>query len=103
MKVGGVLITLSEGLLGVGASLVAQSVKNLFAVQETRVRSLGRENPLEKDGDLQPTPLFLPGKSHGQRNLVGCSPWYCKKLGRTEQLTLHFTTMGDMCVCAKTL
>ena len=97
------LITLSEGLRGVGASLVAQSAKNLFAVQGTRVRSLGRENPLEKDGDLQPTPLFLPRKSHGQRNLVGCSPWDCKKLGRTEQPTLHFTTVGDMCVCAKSL
>ena len=26
---------------------------------------------------------FLPGKSHGQRSLVGCSPWGCKELGRT--------------------
>ena len=25
----------------------------------------------------QPTPVFLPGKSHGQRSLVGCSPWGC--------------------------
>ena len=32
-----------------GASLVAQKVKNLPAIQETRVRSLGREVPLEKD------------------------------------------------------
>ena len=37
-----------RGLLGVGASLVAQSVKNLFAVQETWVRSLVWEDPLEK-------------------------------------------------------
>ena len=27
----------------------------------------------------QPTALFLPGKSHGQRNLVGYSPWDCKR------------------------
>ena len=31
----------------------------------------------------QPTPVFLPGKSHGQRGLVGYSPWYCKELDTT--------------------
>ena len=51
------------------ASQVAQSVKNLPAIQETWVQSQGREVPLE----WQPTPVFLPGKSHGQRNLVGYS------------------------------
>ena len=34
----------------------------------------------------QPTPVFLPGKSHGQRNLVGYSPWGCKESDTTEQL-----------------
>ena len=34
----------------------------------------------------QPTPVLLPGKSHGQRSLVGCSPWGRKELGTTEQL-----------------
>ena len=29
----------------------------------------------------QPTPVFLPGKSHGQRSLVGYSPWDCKRVG----------------------
>ena len=32
----------------------------------------------------QPTPVFLPGESHGQRNLVGYSPWGCKELDMTE-------------------
>ena len=32
----------------------------------------------------QPTPVFLPGKSHGQRNLEGYSPWSCKELHMTE-------------------
>ena len=32
-------------------------------------------------------PVFLPGKSHGQRSLVGYSPWGCKELDTTEQLT----------------
>ena len=31
----------------------------------------------------QPTPVFLPGKSHGRRRLEGCSPWGCKKLDIT--------------------
>ena len=33
----------------------------------------------------QPTPVFLPAKSHGQRSLVGYSPWGCKELDATEQ------------------
>ena len=36
----------------------------------------------------QPTPAFLPGKSHGQRSLVGYSPWSHKESDMTEQLTL---------------
>jgi len=32
----------------------------------------------------QPTPVLLPGKSHGQRNLVGYSPWGCKESDTTE-------------------
>ena len=38
-----------------------------------------------------PTPVLLPGKSHGQRNLVGCSPWGCKESDTTEQLHFHFS------------
>ena len=58
------------------------AVKNLPAMQDTRAQSLGREDPLEKG--WQPTPVFLPGKSHGQRNLVGYSPEGCKELDVTE-------------------
>ena len=46
-------------------------VKRLSAMWETWVRSLGREAPLEKE--MQPTPVLLPGKSHGLRSLVGYS------------------------------
>ena len=35
----------------------------------------------------QPTSVFLPGKFHGQRSLVGYSPWGCNKLDMTEQLS----------------
>ena len=34
----------------------------------------------------QPTPVLLPGNSHGWRSLVGCSPWGCKELDMTERL-----------------
>ena len=33
-----------------------------------------------------PTPVLLPGKSHGRRSLVGCSPWGCEELDTTEWL-----------------
>ena len=59
------------------ASLVAQMVKNLPARQETWVWSLGQEDLLEK-GWL-PIPIFLSGEFHGQRNLMGYSPWGHKK------------------------
>ena len=36
-----------------------------------------------------PTPVFLPGKSHGQRSLAGCSPWGHKEPDMTDQLSTH--------------
>ena len=38
-----------------------------------------------------PTPVLLPGKSHGWRRLVGCSPWSRKELDSTERLHFHFS------------
>ena len=64
------------------ASLVAQRIKRLPAMQETRVRSLGRENPLEKE--MATTPVFLPEKSQGQRSLVVYIPWGWKGSDMTE-------------------
>ena len=37
----------------------------------------------------QPTPVFLPEKPHGQRSLVGCSPWGRKELQMTEHLSTN--------------
>ena len=37
----------------------------------------------------QPIPVFLPRESHGQKNLVGYSPWSRKELDTTEQLSTH--------------
>ena len=38
-----------------------------------------------------PTPVLLPGKSHGWRSLVGCSPWGCEESDTTEWLHFHFS------------
>ena len=35
------------------------------------------------------SPILLPGESHGQRSLAGCSPWGRKESDTTEQLTMH--------------
>ena len=37
-----------------------------------------------------PTPVLLPGKSHGWRSLVGCSPWGHEESDMTERLHFHF-------------
>ena len=64
------------------ASLMAQMVKNLPTMQETQVRSLGWEDPLEKG--MATHSSILAGESHGQSSLVGYSPWSCKESGTTE-------------------
>ena len=40
---------------------------------------------------MAPTPVLLPGKSHGRRSLVGCSPWGLEESDTTEQLHFHFS------------
>ena len=46
----------------------------------------------------QPTPVFLPGEFHGQRSLVGYSPWGCKRAGHdwmTKQQTIHLSELFE--------
>ena len=72
-------------------------VKNLSAtqeMQEIRVWSLGQEDPLEEE--MQPTPVFLPGESHGQRSLVGYSPWDHKELDMTEHTVRYIFYMSSI-------
>ena len=69
--------------------LVVQMVKNLPAMQETWVWSLGQKETLEKE--MATHSSILAGESHGQRSLAGYSPWGCKESDTTERLTLsHF-------------
>ena len=62
--------------------LVAQIVKNLPAMQETQVQSLGQKDPLEKDTATHSS--ILAGESNGERSLAGYSPWDRKELDATE-------------------
>ena len=57
-------------------------------MRETWVQSLGKEDPLE----WQPTPVFLPGESHGRRSPVCYSPQGRKESDTTERL--HLQTSG---------
>ena len=65
-------------------------VKNLPAMKETGDWSVGWEDPWRRE--WLASPVFLPGEFHGQRSLVGYSPWGGKELDTIEQLTLslHF-------------
>ena len=70
-------------VMDIWASPVVHTVKSLPTMQETRFDLWGRKPHLEK----QSTPLFL----HGQRSLVGYSPWGHKESATTEQLTVSLS------------
>ena len=67
-----------------GTSLAAKMVKNLPAIHETWVHPWVTKIPWRRK--WQPTAVFLPGEFHGQRSLVGYSPWGHKELD-TERLS----------------
>ena len=77
-------------------SLVAQMVKRLPTMRETRVRSLGQEDLLEKAMATHSSTLAL--KSQGWRSLVGYSPRGHRESDTTEQL--HFHSVSSSCFCA---
>ena len=78
------------GLIGsveeeTGASLVAQTVKQLPVMQETWVQSLGQEDPLEKE--MATHSSILAWKFHGWRSLIGYSPWVAKSRTQLSNFT----------------
>ena len=71
-----------------GASLMAQPVNNPPEMSVAWVQSLGWEDSLEK-GLAYPLQYSVHrGKSHGDRSLLGYSPWSHRELDMTERLTL---------------
>jgi len=76
------------------ASLVAQMVKNLPAIQNTWVRSLDWDYPLEKG--MATHSSILAWRIHPMdRSLAGHSPWGCKESDTTERLYFHFSFNGS--------
>ena len=69
-------------LYAIIVSLVAQSVESAHSVEDPGVQSPGQEDPLEKE--VATPGVFLPGRFHGQRNLVGYRPWGHKESDMTE-------------------
>ena len=74
-------------------SLVAQRLKRLPTMRETRVQSLGREDPLEKE---MATHSSILGESPGRRSLVGYSPWGLRESDTTERF--HFSVVRELSV-----
>ena len=65
-------------------------------IQKTKIMASGSIISWEIDGETQrrqwqPTQALLPGKSHGSRSLVGCSPWGHEESDTTERLHFHFS------------
>ena len=46
---------------------------------------------IKQRGQWQPTPVLLPGRAHGRRSLVGCSPWGSEESDTTERLDFDFS------------
>ena len=64
--------------------LIAHTVKNLV-MQETWIRSLGQEDPLEKG--MATHSSMLTWRIYGRSSLAGYSPWACKQSDMTERLS----------------
>ena len=71
------------------ASLVAQMVTSLPAMQDMWVQSLGQEDSLNKK--ITTNSSILAGNFHGQRGLAGYSPWGHKESDTTDRLIFEYS------------
>ena len=79
-----------QSMLHHEASLMAQMGKNLPAMQEIQIQSLGWEDPLKEE--MATHSSILPGEFHRQ-SMVGYSPWGCKELDTTEWESIHLNNL----------
>ena len=87
----GIVLPLDMPFLGFPGGSV---VKNPPA-EAQNTDSIPRSSKMPWRRKWQPTPVFLPAKSHGQKSLVGYSPWGCKSVGhdlvtRTKHTIYHY-------------
>ena len=66
-------------------------IKKLTVYQIIYLSSFICTSPSNGRRQWQPTPVLSPGKSHGRRSLVGCSPWGCTESDTTQRLHFHFS------------
>ena len=86
----------SRPYIYLGPSHVALVVKNLHAnVGDIRSRFIPLVGRIPCRRAWQPIPVFLPGESHGLRNMAGCSPWGHKGLDMTE---VTYTAWTHLCL-----
>ena len=89
----GEIASLRKELLILCWDIVAQAGRNLLAKEETGLDPWVGRTPWRRA--WQPTPVFLPGKSHGQRSLAGYSTRGRKDLDTTERRSLSLFFMAD--------
>ena len=77
----------THGTISLSTYQVAQTVKRLPTMRETRFDPWVGKIPWRRK--RQPTTVFMPGKSHGRRSLVDCSPW--GRWSRTRLSNFTFT------------
>ena len=82
-------LPVSTSFYSQGASLVAQTVKSLPAVRETQVRSLGWEDPLEKE--MATPSSILAWKIPWMEEFGRLRPWGRKESAKLGDFTFHFT------------
>ena len=89
-KEGNWLCGSSDPVMPIWTSLMTQVVKNLPAMLETQVRSLGQEDPLEKGMAIHSS--ILAWRIPWTEDLVAYCPWGCKESGTTENQTVSLST-----------
>ena len=86
------ILNLTTPLLGVSSNKISKGLQISKVYKDVHYSIVYKGQATEivylpvKERQWHPTPVLLPGKSHGQRSLVGCSPW-----GRTESDTTEAT------------
>ena len=82
------------------ASQVVLVVKNPLASPHKRHRFDPWVGKISCSGRCHPTPVFWPGKFHGQKILVGYSPWGCRELDMIEQLSTQHSSICLLLLCS---
>ena len=72
-------------------SLQSKGLSRVFSNTTVQKHQFFGTQLLYRRRQWHPTPVLFPGKSHGRRSLVGCSPWGLKELDMTERLHFHFS------------